>query len=204
MNAEGTFLPDSFTWTYSHPEKTKMFSGGLSSIQLLPNNNTLIEVGNLGYAFEITSDNEIIWEYKVPLRMGNPVAQGETLVSNDNVTWRMHRYPTDYPAFEGRDLSPKGFIELNPDTAFCEIISAIDDVSKNQFILYPNPASSSCNVIRHTYETVQLHVTDVYGRTVLTMQLNDAIEEIQIDELPSGLYWVQIADHTVQALRITH
>ncbi len=128
MDNDSTFLPKDFDWSYSHPDKSKMYSDGLSSVEPLPNGNTLILSGAHGYAFEINPAEQIIWEYVLPLRQGIPVAQGETLSNRENLMFRFERYPADDPAFAGRDLSPKGYIELNPDTSFCTLTSSVAGV----------------------------------------------------------------------------
>ena len=37
---------------------------------------------------------------------------------SDNITFRAERYSLDYPAFEGRDLTPNGTVELDPAAVF--------------------------------------------------------------------------------------
>ena len=47
-------------WEYRHPD---FYSPLISSAQRLPNGNTLITEGCDGRIFEVTSSNEIVWEY---------------------------------------------------------------------------------------------------------------------------------------------
>ena len=69
------------------------------------------------------------------------MTQGEVLVVNNNLTFRMERHAADFPGFEGRDLSAKGFIELEPNTSFCDEILDVEFIDRNTFIdVYPNPA----------------------------------------------------------------
>ena len=99
--------PEEFDLDLKHPvDSTLMHSTGLSSFQVLPNGNFLTCVGRYGYSYEMTPNLDIVWEYKTPLRGGNPVPQGDTLQINNNLTFRMARIPSDAPAFVGRDLSP--------------------------------------------------------------------------------------------------
>ena len=98
--------------TYSHPTSANIaVSSGLSSVQALPNGNTLMFAGRNGYGYELNPRGEIVWEYRIPLKSGQPVPQGTILGTNDNITFRLNRYPTDFAAFEGRDLTPKGLLE---------------------------------------------------------------------------------------------
>ncbi len=71
-------------------------------------------IGNL---FEITSAGETVWQYINPMVHGGILAQGE-LPGKDvrghlwNAVFKIHRYAPDYPGLAGRDLTPKGVIEL--------------------------------------------------------------------------------------------
>lgn len=57
-------------WEYnaemSNMAKWHFFSHFISSVQRLPNGNTLIGEGNFGRAFEVTPTGEIVWEYISP------------------------------------------------------------------------------------------------------------------------------------------
>jgi hypothetical protein len=64
------FNPVTFekVWEYSIPgtEKFQFFSHYVSSAQRLPNGNTMVTEGADGRIFELTPDNEIVWEYVSP------------------------------------------------------------------------------------------------------------------------------------------
>jgi hypothetical protein len=71
-------------------------------------------IGNL---FEITPAGEMVWQYINPMVRGGILAQGETPGKDQrghlfNAVFKVHRYAPDYPGLAGRDLSPKGVIEL--------------------------------------------------------------------------------------------
>jgi hypothetical protein len=58
-------------WEYTHPiddratgGEDKFFSWFISSVQRLPNGNTLICEGNAGRVFEVTPVGEIVWQYR--------------------------------------------------------------------------------------------------------------------------------------------
>jgi len=160
-----TWLPEIFDKTYMHPEPTKLFSTGLSSIQRLANGNTLICSGRFGYSFELTPSNEIVWEYKTPLQAGSPVDQGTMLSANANLTFRMTRIPSDNVAFDGRDLSPKGFIETNPNINFCDSLSSTMDRFVNYDLnVFPNPASDQLVIEWNRPEEVNITVYNALGQ----------------------------------------
>jgi hypothetical protein len=187
----GVWGPNFYDETFTHPERTAMFSTGLSSFQLLPNMNVLIHSGRQGYAFELTPENEIAWEYKVPLRNGLPVMQGANLQLNDNLTFRMYRFAADFPAFEGRDLSRKSWIELNPNENYCEsLVSTYDPGNRsiNGMQIFPNPTSGYLNVSIN--ESGQYKLVDIQGRLVKSLDLYKGENRLEIGALKSGLYYL--------------
>lgn len=74
---------------YSESPFFNFFSPFISGAQRLPNDNTLITEGNYGRIFEVTAENEVVWEYINPFFKTNPLL-GET-----NGTFRAYRYPPE-------------------------------------------------------------------------------------------------------------
>ena len=179
--------------TLQHPETPYlMWSSGLSSYQLLPNGNTLVLVGRSGYAFEMTPDNEIVWEFIVPIRNGAFIAQGET--AQNNTTFRMTRYPVDYPAFEGKELSRIGFMELDPDTTYCEQLVAVDAIGglHHPVTLYPNPASAAIAVECPAALGERFVITAIDGQVTSMGRLMEGTTRIPVDGLSPGYYVLRI------------
>ncbi len=98
-------------WSWNAPEPGDFFSVYISGAQRLPNGNTLICDGPHGALFEVTPDGEEVWRYVNPVISTGPIKQGTVPSGND--VFKIRRYALDYPAFEGRDLAPKGPIELS-------------------------------------------------------------------------------------------
>lgn len=185
----GKFLPENHDWTYQRPDSTQMHSTILSSAQRLPNGNTLICVGRRGYVFEINQDQEVVWEYKVPLVNGNPVTQGTNIPISANLLFAAKRYSSGYPAFEGKDLSPNGYIELNPDTAFCqELTSVKEHLEPPRVQVYPNPVFDSYVTFETTIDS-DVNVYNVQGRLVgsWSCKANDPLT-ISTVAWPAGVY----------------
>ncbi len=107
----GRWGPEDFQWTYTQPG---LNSSGLSSFQRLGNGGNLICNGRTGELFEITAEGETAWQYRTPLLQGAPVAQGTELAMNNNLTFRADRYPANFPAFDGQDLTSGMVIETDP------------------------------------------------------------------------------------------
>jgi hypothetical protein len=192
-----TWGPTAFDWTFTYPgDPTKMYSTGLSSVEHLPNGNVLLLSGQRGYAFEVTPDNEIVWEYVTPFKNGVPLAQGDTsLHLNDNQTFRIKRYPADFPAFAGKDLSEKGWIELNPDSSFCDqLLPASEAVSNYQIKIYPNPANQMATIEwagGGVY--VDMDIYDWLGRKIKRdRHVTGGRKYLDTSNWQPGLYFIQI------------
>lgn len=109
--AGAAFAPEAPVWSYSDPGV--FYSSYISGSQRLPSGNTLICEGDAGRFFEVTPDARIVWEYRNPVGPIGPVDQGSVFGGGGllNASFRADRYPVDYAAFEGRDLTPQGTIE---------------------------------------------------------------------------------------------
>jgi len=72
----------------------------------------LITSGTHGVFFEVTPEGETVWEYANTIDGTGPLSQdqlipidhrGHSMTSD----FKVHRYPPDYPAFKGKDMSVK-------------------------------------------------------------------------------------------------
>jgi hypothetical protein len=117
LDAGKAYGPEKPVWHYEAKNRTDFFSSEISGTHRLPNGNTLICAGVVGHLFEITPTGEMVWQYVNPMVRGGILAQGE-LPGKDmrghlwNAVFKVHRYAPDYPGLAGRDLTPKGVIEL--------------------------------------------------------------------------------------------
>jgi len=109
--------PEQPVWRYEARNRTDFFSSEISGAHRLPSGNTLVCAGVAGNLFEVTPAGETVWQYISPVVRGGILAQGE-IPGKDvrghlfNAVFKVHRYAPDYPGLRGRDLSPKGVIEL--------------------------------------------------------------------------------------------
>lgn len=186
-----SFLPNTAALTLFHPDTFPLYSSGLSSAQLLPNKNILAMAGRTGHAFEINpATQEVVWDYIIPIRGGMPVEQGTELSANNNITFRFRRYPTDFAGFEGRDLSSKGYLELNPNTEFCNLSVGISDLTLSDLSIsvYPNPVSDQLVIEKSNTEIHHLFLTDLTGRILKEIMLNTQNTVVDVSQLSRGLY----------------
>jgi hypothetical protein len=123
LNPDGTyrlgqvFGPERPAWTYAATPREQFYSAEISGTHRLPNGNTLICAGVRGVFFEVTPADEKVWEYVNPEVRGGILAQGEVSGKdhrghNWNAVFKIHRYEPDYPGLKGRDLTPRGVLEL--------------------------------------------------------------------------------------------
>lgn len=92
--------PDTITWEYAGSESRPFFSGTCGTAERLPNGNTLITESDGGRAFEVTPDQETVWEFRNPYRAGEEDELVATL-------FEVVRLPPDFPIgwADGSDLA---------------------------------------------------------------------------------------------------
>jgi len=96
---------------------------------------------------------------------------------------------------------------LNADGFFVDdikVLKIVNGVGINQieksndnFVVYPNPASQSINLITKNYdETIQLKyfLTDALGRTVLQGKVQSKQQNIPINQINQGTYFLQLIE----------
>ena len=196
--------PEDFSLTIMHPDITALNSDIVSGVQFMPNGNALICSGRPGYSFEVTPDNEVVWEYITPIDFGSPAAQYDTLAPNSNITFRMERYPTDFPAFDGQDLTPQGYIETNPDVDFCDqfFVSTEEVVENNTIRIAPNPASDQIMIEWEGEQNAQVEVYDLLGRPIYVNQASFGSDQINVSDWEPGFYFVRIDKSQLQKFLI--
>jgi hypothetical protein len=193
IGPDGLYLPADHSVTLTHPTPQKMYSTGLSSVQLLPNDNYLLTSGRFGYSFELTPENEVVWEYTTPLRAGFPVTQGDTLVINNNLTFRMDRLPVDYEAFEGRDLDSKGWIESEPNETFCDELLDVEILADEyNLTLYPNPTNNYLVVDWDAGMYTYLDIYNTQGQKITSLMRTGGRLYLDVSDWEAGMYIVQI------------
>lgn len=195
-----TFPPYEFDNTITHPTPSAIYSTGLSSAQLLPNGNTLICAGRLGYLVELNPDNEIVWEYKTPLMGGMAVDQGTLLELNNNLTFTAFRYPMDYEAFTGRDLSFKGYIETMPDEDFCDQLTSTRQLEVHDVNIFPSPAKDQIQITWNNGMEVAIQIVDLNGRVRLNTTAMGGRKYMDISQLEAGIYFVVLDGQEIRKL----
>ncbi|MBK8700354.1 MAG: aryl-sulfate sulfotransferase [Saprospiraceae bacterium] len=192
-NQNGAYLPNEADESFVHPvDPLKMKSSGLSSVQRLDNDNLLIFSGNQGYAFELKPDNTIAWEYIIPFRNGLPIKQGET--ATNNLSFKMKRYAPGYPAFAQKDLSPKGFLELEPNLLFCKLLDTSDPLSNEDIEVFPVPFDQELHIVVNRRDAVKFQIYNAHGMSVFKGKTYGHISSIDLSDLEAGLFVIHFPE----------
>ena len=193
LSSDSIFLPQDFYYEWSHPEADVIYSTGLSSVQVLPNNNKLICSGRNGITVELSPEEEIVWMYKTPFRNGFRVEQGSDIVNNDNLTFRMRRYSPQYTAFDNKDLEPIEYLELNPDESWCNRLLDTNDLTVSPFTItqYGNEYLLIDNPLNQNYPVV---LFDILGNHIYKDVFRTGQTKLDISQLETGIYILTFQD----------
>ncbi len=199
------FQPTDFQTTFVYPEVSdiRAFSNSLSSAQYLPNGNVLAISGRYGFAYELNPAQEIVWNYIVPFRAGTSVMQGDSLERNENIIFRIERYPLSYLGFRGKELTPSGFLELAPNTDFCGMIVSTDDVVELEPSLrvFPNPTQDYLVIESGGTEEQLVHIYSFNGVLVKGFLLQERAT-VDIQDLATGVYFLKIGNKAMQKISV--
>ncbi|HRG22239.1 MAG TPA: T9SS type A sorting domain-containing protein, partial [Saprospiraceae bacterium] len=179
--------PVDFERKIIHPNPVKQNSPITSVVQLLPNNHIFSSAGNKGYCYELDKNGELLWEYVLPYRGFGPVSQGSILIPNDNPVFSYRRFSRDFPGFSDKDMGAKGWIELNPDSTYCERLTLTESPLDVSTIPYPNPTSdqiSWTNVVSGGH----VYLYDVNGIMVKSAATRGEKQSMVVSDLPTGIY----------------
>jgi len=73
------------------------------------------------------------------------------------------------------------------------IVSGINEITnQNDFIIYPNPATSTITFESKIYQLQSFKIIDVLGREIYYLQPFSNKTEIDVSQLPSGIYILQM------------
>ena len=105
------YAPREQVWIFTTSPRTDMYSTEISGASRLPNGNTLVCAGTVGRFMEVTPEKDIVWEYVNPSCGNGPIRQGDRVPLDQrghqmNAVFKVRRYPLDYPAFAGKNMTP--------------------------------------------------------------------------------------------------
>lgn len=194
------FTPRDFTWTYQGTTTNPLYSENISGAYRLPNGNTILCSGTIGLFLEVTPAKEIVWKYICPVDQTGPLMQG-TLPPADparaaetmNSVFRVYKYPLDYAAFTGRDMTPGDFIEKYPTS----VDNQLNELPSVQG--YPNPFTSTINLTGITGEETY----ELFSSCGQVIWFGKQIGQQDFSPIQPGLYLLKVkAEHTTQTIRL--
>lgn len=69
----------------------------------------------------------------------------------------------------------------------------VSNIENGSFFIFPNPATDILNVkIPEKFKSSEIKLTNIIGKTVLNIKLNNSNNILNIRNLPSGIYFVSI------------
>ena len=178
--------------------RDSFYSAIMSGVQMQPNGNLLICVADDGYFFEVTPEDEVVWEYINPVSSNNgPTEQGAIIRFNQ--TFRAERYAPDHPAFEGRELVQGPPIELNPTPSDCvlydSLLSLTPLLEQIDLEILGNPFHHTLSIrIDDLEHTLKLRIYDLLGQPIFQEVLQSGIHSIPLNTIPAGIYFLQFED----------
>ena len=104
---DGPFEPATAIWSYEAPGA--FYSPFISGAHRMANGHTLITSGAQGRFFEVTSEQEIVWEYWTPYSGDVRMPDGSRPHPVDPFVYSVFRatfVPPDHPALLGKVLNP--------------------------------------------------------------------------------------------------
>lgn len=184
LNSSQAFGPTEATTIYGEAINERFYSPYLSNAQQLPNGNILINSGSPGNIFEINSENEIVWDYIIPLFGDTPATQGQNVSGNGN--FRAYKYGEDYPGFDNKDLTPGAHIELNPEN--CTLILDASFLEKSEPSLFYNAESNTIQL--KDINKGQILIYDAMGSKVFQTEIVSL--QVELPLLINGVYFVHL------------
>jgi len=187
LTAGTAFGPANLTWTYQATPPESMFAHDISGACRLPNGNTIICVGPVGTFYEVTPSGTVVWHYVSPVDNTGPLVQGSTIPDNPvrpgelmNSVFRFYKYPKDYSAFDGQNLTPGGTIEIN---------TGINNIFNPSGInVYPNPFKDRIKLV-NSNGTESYELSSTMGQLIWS---GKNIEKHDFSYLKSGIYILRI------------
>ncbi len=181
-------LPQNQPYAPVVPEKTYdkfstgtyFYSGYTSAAKILPNENILISEGRTARVIELNPDGQIVWEYNLP--------------DNSVYLFRAEKYPLNYPAFDGKDLSSDGTtIEIPSSTYNCNLVSS-EEINMDELEVILMQQDGFLKVDHTLGKDFEFTFVNLSGKVVLNGQSLFGQTEILTSLFASGIYALKIIE----------
>jgi hypothetical protein len=188
----GAYGPLAAEWEYTDPQNPDDFYAPfLSGAQQLENGNVLICNGPFGNIFEIDSNFNKVWDYQSPVASNGILNDGADPALEQTRIFRAVKYPSNYEAFIGKDLTPQSVIEINPSNFECDLLSLSRFTSSNLKLLHHTFIDINLTIAIEITFPYSYDIIDMNGKRLLKDKNN---QNINIDFLESGIYFIKLTD----------
>ena len=173
--AYGPDVPDvNYAPTFEGLGDYYYYSEYTSAAKILANGNILITVGGDHETFEMTPDGTLVWMYDL---------------YQPDLTFRVEKYALDYPAFEGRDLTPGETLEFPPSDIACTLVDVSDTYfDKSQVWISDNQLRLTTDLTG----VLSLRVYTIDGKVLLT-KVVEGNQSIDIGDFSEGIYFINLS-----------
>ena len=102
--------------------------------------------------------------------------------------------PTVSGSYSVEVFSPEGCSYISNESSID--VSTLEELKKNEFIIFPNPFVDHFQIIKNDYYNVSIIINDMTGKLVyefIEVDSTDLFISLSMDEFPSGIYFVTIS-----------
>lgn len=149
-----------------------------------------LELPTADYQINVTTadGNTVVKTYNAPLGTLGLTGQAITIVASGFLNPSNNSNGPEFGLWvattAGEDL-----IEL-------EEVLSVDKFNFSASNLYPNPVSQTLTINVDEFKNIEAKIMDAYGRKITTANLTSNQTRIDVSDLASGLYFVQLSDNT--------
>ena len=116
----------------------------------------------------------------------------------------MDRYAPDFAGFDGRDLTPFGYIELDPNTDFCDQIIPVEEVDPFAAVsIYPNPAADNLQISlgNMAAQAERVDIANLLGESLYSTSTQGRADiNIPLEGLSNGVYIIRINGNSARKI----
>jgi len=194
-------LPTTFKKTITHPNNNEYAESRIvSSARKQSNGNTLIFAGDWGYVYELNTNGDVVWEYRIPFNNGFRIEQGFDPAEKLNLAFKFIRYPLEYEAFNNKDLTPSEYLELSPNDELCLNVSSTEELSVQASHLFPNPVFGQTTLYSHKAEEGVIY--NFQGKVVQHITLVKGLNTMSFESMSSGIYFIKLKSKILKFIKI--
>ena len=197
MEIDGPYQPELATTTWEHDPRIEFYSQYQSNAQFLPNGNLFTNRGDYGHFTEFDSAGNVVWDYINPAGWLGPANQGQ--IPQSSSVFIATRLPVDHMAFDGKDLTPKGLIEMNSDYTDCELFTSNRNIQNHVDIQISYNRSLALLTVSHNeWTSFEIKVYDIQGKEFHYQKSSQSFAQCSTALWTDGVYIVTVIDENQQ------